>query len=317
MKKILLGITLFLTLFSFIDVNAMEGFWTDNYDLAKNFNIIKEEKRYRWYSEKLIDLGYSENLDVNDEIYVDLDDYETTYGEWNTYDGNLKDNLEFRKWYIYQNIETEMTYYVDQSGLEDSVVTGIIDKNIVKDEVKGLIMSLYTGDKVTITTENLKSSIRDNIEEYLKVNNLTAKEEDIELFLKEMEEVYINKITFNDKLSFISGALVKIDKLLVNSIIGVTGVVIVIFGISKFITRKYLLPVPFITSAFLIFLGNFLLHSKISIKYISFWNDSVSKVIKNIIYNISLQSIIWAVILILLSFVLIFVKVLTRKKKMS
>ena len=210
-----------------------------------------------------------------------------------------------------------MTYYVDQSGLEDSVVTGIIDKNIVKDEVKGLIMSLYTGDKVTITTENLKSSIRDNIEEYLKVNNLTAKEEDIELFLKEMEEVYINKITFNDKLSFISGALVKIDKLLVNSIIGVTGVVIVIFGISKFITRKYLLPVPFITSAFLIFLGNFLLHSKISIKYISFWNDSVSKVIKNIIYNISLQSIIWAVILILLSFVLIFVKVLTRKKKMS
>ena len=105
MKKILLGITLFLTLFSFIDVNAMEGFWTDNYDLAKNFNIIKEEKRYRWYSEKLIDLGYSENLDVNDEIYVDLDDYETTYGEWNTYDGNLKDNLEFRKWYIYQNIE--------------------------------------------------------------------------------------------------------------------------------------------------------------------------------------------------------------------
>lgn len=216
---------------------------------------------------------------------------------------------------LYQSIETEMTYYVDQSGLEDSVVTGIIDKDIVKEEVENLVMSLYTGDKNEIETESLKSKINNNIEEYLKIHNLKAKDEDIELFLKEMEEVYTNKITFNDKLSLISNTLVKIDKLLASSIIGLAVVVIVIFGLSKFITRKYLLPVPFMTSAFLIFLGNFLLHNKISIKYISFWNDSVSKVIKSIIYNISLQSIIGAVILILLSFVLIFIKVLKRNKE--
>ncbi len=215
---------------------------------------------------------------------------------------------------LYQNIETEMTYYVDQSGLEESVVTGVIDKNIIEDEVKGLIMSLYTGDKVTITTENLKNSIRNNIEEYLKVNNLTAKEEDIELFLKEMEDVYINKITLNNKLNSVSKALVKINDLLVKGIIGLTIVGVVIYIVSKFITRKYLLPVPLMTSAFLIFLGNFLLHSKISIKYISFWNDSVSKVLKSIISNISLQSIIWAIVLILLSFGLIFVKVLNKKR---
>lgn len=105
-RKIIIIFTLIITLFSFKNVYALES-WTDDGNIINYFNIISTEKRYRWYQEKLIDQGYNNNTDIDlNETYIDEEDFITEYTNWDIFDGNIKDNLEFRKLYTYQTINS-------------------------------------------------------------------------------------------------------------------------------------------------------------------------------------------------------------------
>lgn len=225
----------------------------------------------------------------------------------------------FEKNNYYENltnsIETEMTYYVDQSGLEDEVVIGIVNKEIVKTDIEEIIKNLYSGSKTTIKTDYLKNKLEKSIDEYLEKHNLTTKEEDINLFIEEMEDIYINKTSFNNNLNSFTNILVKINKIILVSIVVLFFTILIFFFITKIICRKYVLSVPCMTAALLVFLGNYLLFSKIDVEHIKLWNDNVSITIRSIISNVSIQTIIGAVILIVLSLLFTCIKVFRKRKK--
>ena len=77
MKKILLFLCLFL-----ITSNVKAETYYSDYTLAKDWNtdfvsednltLVKEEKRYKWYSEKKVYGGYEESLDYP---LIDYNDY--------------------------------------------------------------------------------------------------------------------------------------------------------------------------------------------------------------------------------------------------
>lgn len=215
---------------------------------------------------------------------------------------------------IYNSIETEMTYYVDSSGLDESVVRNIINEDIVKEEVQEFINGLYTNQKYELKTDDFKLKLRNRIDSYLEENNLTGKEEDINSFVNKMTSIYTNKITFGDKINFVSSLLVKAEKLVSTVIIILLVVIIVFYLFSKVICHKYLLSIPLMTSALLIFLGNYLIYHEIDVKNFKFWNESVSKLIKSIVNTISIDTIVGAIIFLVLAIVFIMLKTFRRKK---
>ena len=58
-----------------------------------------------------------------------------------------------------------------------------------------------------------------------------------------------------------------------------------------------------------------LLFNKIDVDHIQFWNDNVSNLLRNTIKNVSFQTIIGAIILIVLSILFTFIKVFRKKVK--
>lgn len=103
MKKIFIFISIVL-LFKIDSIYAQ----TLEYDIPIDnplFNLINTEKRYAWYKEELVSIGYSNDEDIDlKNTYIDKDDMIFEYSDWMEYRGISKDNLEYRTLYNYKTI---------------------------------------------------------------------------------------------------------------------------------------------------------------------------------------------------------------------
>ncbi len=117
MKKILLFLCLFL-----ITSNVKAETYYSDYTLAKDWNtdfvsednltLVKEEKRYKWYSEKKVYGGYEESLDYP---LIDYNDYIELEGECSLdYSDNKKEKV------VYYYKELRPSRYISFENLSGS-----------------------------------------------------------------------------------------------------------------------------------------------------------------------------------------------------
>ena len=82
----------------------------------------------------------------------------------------IKNNLEKNGYYkdLYDEIITEMSYYTNQSGFEDSILDNIFTMGELKYETNKFIENTYKGKSLTIDDSKLRERLTNNINEYIK-----------------------------------------------------------------------------------------------------------------------------------------------------
>ena len=204
----------------------------------------------------------------------------------NTY---LKNKLMEINYYdeLYLDIKNDFDNYIMQSGFDISIVDNLFTKDDLKKIINNNVDNFYRGKKIEVDTSNIKNKLENNIDNYLNSNNIRVNDKsNVDLFVKEITNIYRDRILINEKFANLSSKFYQINNLINVSIIGLLVIEMLLFIITKFIFKKITLTIPILSSTLLLILFYFLILKKINIEYIIFWNSYISNLIKNIFFDI-------------------------------
>ncbi len=187
-----------------------------------------------------------------------------------------------------KNIKNEFENYIMQSNLPNNVVEDLFTIDDLKEEVNRTIKDFYNGKKVSINKEKIKNKLENNIEAYLEKNNIVVTDKSsLDQFSNEVVKIYSTRIMIASELTNVSSLFHKINEYVKLAIIILTILVLILSLIIKILFKKMTLVIPIMVSSLLILIINYMLFAQINIQYITFWNDSISSIIRNIFYDVS------------------------------
>ncbi len=121
--------------------------------------------------------------------------------------------LEKNNYYAetYQDILETFKNNTIQSGLEDTVLDGIMTEEQVEAEVKSLVAYIYNGTEMKIDTEGVKTRLQQNIDAVVAQNNKKVTEEE-----KGAIATYVNTIgkIYGDGIAFAQGYISEIHNVI-------------------------------------------------------------------------------------------------------
>ena len=204
---------------------------------------------------------------------------------------------------LYQDIKKEMTYYTAQSGFKDTIIDETFTEEEIKNNIQELINNFYQGKSTNIDTSSLEEKLNKKINNYLEQENFTiTNKEEIDKFVKEMSNIYINKtISYTNKLSTI---IPKIKTISNTIIIVLTIILLILMTINKFIFPKVRTSITLFTNTFLLIAINLYIKNRLDINHLLIYNKSLSNIIINIINQILSQIIYLALIYFVLGLIL-------------
>lgn len=218
---------------------------------------------------------------------------------------------------LVNDINNDFDNYLMQSGFSEDILNNLVKTEEVKKCVLTIVNSYYEGKKVSIDDNILffKTNLENNIDNYLANSKITiADKEAIDLFVKEIVNIYKERIIVHQELINLSSSFSKVINI-VNFIFIVLIIIdIVLFIVIKKIYNKITLTIPCLTSALLLLIVYYLLFMKVNINYILLWNDYVSEIIKSIFMDIKNGIIYIGIIIIVIEiFKLLIIKIKSRK----
>ena len=86
---------------------------------------------------------------------------------------NLKKQLDKVDYYTQINtiIKEASNNYIMQSGFDESIMDNVVEKEKINEDINNVIDSIYNNEELTISTEQIKTNLNKNIEEYIQKNN--------------------------------------------------------------------------------------------------------------------------------------------------
>jgi len=225
--------------------------------------------------------------------------------------------FEGQKYYdkLYESIRDEMENYIIQSGLPSSVLDNIFTKDDIKEEVKGLVLSIYSYTTHTIDTSFVKEKLNKNIDSYLAHNNIVVTDrKSLDNFVSEIAKLYFSEINLYGSFNMFSRVLMKINKYLVPAILIISVLLVLSILVLKYYVKEKRFSSIFFTVAML-FLGSLIfVQNKMDINHIYLFSSFFSDVIKTIYYNISSKIIFVIIILFVIGIILPFINLIKKKK---
>lgn len=156
---------------------------------------------------------------------------------------NVKSKIAEANYYeeVYNIIIDSCNNYVMQSGFEDTILNGVISKEDVEKDVKGLIDYMYEGKEYSVQTQGIRASLDKNIENYISENNYAVSEENkksIEVFEKTIEDTYKRNIEYSNETIKVIAKYLKTAKRVVSIamvILAVLSIVllVIVYKVSK------------------------------------------------------------------------------------
>lgn len=202
----------------------------------------------------------------------------------------LMNHLEKNNYYqeLYLSISDEMSNYIIQAGLEDSVLENIYTQEMVTKSVNSVIYAFYGNQEMKVNTSQVKKNLEDNIVSYLRKNNIEVTDQEaLDMFVDQMLDIYSEKIKLTSSLDSVKGLVHKWDFRLKVIFSGLV-ILVLFFGYIFHRTyKKSAFAVPCFTSSILLLLGDYLFFQRIDVANILFWNESVSKIIKSVLFDLS------------------------------
>ena len=190
-----------------------------------------------------------------------------------------------------------------QSGLEESILDGIMTEEQVKNDTKSFLDYLYNGTELTIDTEGVKTRLQEKINEVIRENNKRVNSDEqtaINTYINTIGSIYENGITFMKKyVSQVQNAITKIQEMLqkVTIVVYVATIVIIliIFIINKREGFKYLAVSSFSAGGLCIAL-KIVENSTMRVQNILIFSKAFSVVLINAIESIMLSFVIASIV---------------------
>ena len=189
---------------------------------------------------------------------------------------------------VAENLRESFKSNILQSGLEEEFVEELIDEEKIRNDINGLVNSIYNNTDYNIETESIVEKLDGEIERVLDSRGSVLTDdaqESIDRFIKAMSNVYVNEIVLIEGSQDVLKNIVSVISEYINIVIIILIVAIVVFAVLLVLVNrniKFLGKVLF-ANAFIIFFGYIFINWNINVNNILMFTESFSTMLSNII----------------------------------
>ena len=206
----------------------------------------------------------------------------------------IMSELENENYYekIYEEVEANFENYINQSGLEEEVLDGIVSREKVEQDTKKIIDNIFSGGNETISTDEIKNELEENIRVSLKRALTKTEQESVNTFVNTICNEYKSTILSTKYENDIHSMFNKVSEYLssIKKIILITSFIcvalIIILSIKQLYQILARIGVSITISGLLLLISRIYIISKTKISDITILNNTISIVIRNVITNI-------------------------------
>ena len=213
-----------------------------------------------------------------------------TIFKFTLFDSNyVKNTFEKNDYYkkLTAEIKTEMSYYTNQSGFEDTILDNVFSESDVQSSSEKFIDSLYSGTKFTINTKTVEDNLNKNIEEYLNNENFKITNSDeIKKFVDQMIKIYGNEIKLMGYVDSVGGIIHKVVSNCNTILLFLVLNLILLVVINLKLLKRKDFSVIFYTSSILLLFVTIYIRNSIDINNISIYSELVSGILKSLVKTI-------------------------------
>ena len=194
---------------------------------------------------------------------------------------------------VQKNIQSGFEGYIQQSGLEEDVITELYTLEEVKDDIGIMLENIYGNEKKDIDIEKVKTRLNDKIYASLANVSLTSTEKkSIESFINIIGNIYKDEISYTKWLNGLNGKVYNINEkiekvgIYVYVLPLVLIIILIILNIKELYRALNATGIAIIGSGILTIALKFFIKVNIDIENILILNESFSNVIKSSVYEI-------------------------------
>ena len=197
-----------------------------------------------------------------------------------------------------------------QSGLEESIFDGIITEEQVRKDIKEVVTYIYSGQEYSISTEEVKQKLQENIQKVIKENSkqvMKDEQQAINTYVDTIGDIYTNRISLSKQyIGQVQRVFSKIQRRLIKYgfIICITTIIVgtIIIAVKKRKSLKYI-SIATISTGMLLTIPKIMETAYIDLKDILIVNGEFSKVVINIAETIINTFLIIGILLIMLGII--------------
>ena len=226
---------------------------------------------------------------------------------------------------VEKEIQSGFEEYIQQSGLEENVITELFTTEEVKEDVNIMLENIYGNEKKSIDTEKIKTRLNDKIYTSLADVSLTSTEKkSIESFIKTISNTYKDEIDHSKWLSSLNGKAYSINEKLNKISIFIYALPVILVAIIFILNIKELyrafkaVGIAIIASGIFMLISIIFVRSNVDIENILLFNESISNLIKNVFYeilnNLTITSVVFEIVGVIVCLISNYIKILKKEQ---
>ncbi|MBQ9023919.1 MAG: hypothetical protein IJ105_01705 [Bacilli bacterium] len=198
----------------------------------------------------------------------------------------IKNELNKNNYYkkINDEIKTEMTYYTDQSGFDDSILDNIFSLIDIKNTTNSFISSIYNGETYTVNTSQIEEKLNNNINKYIENEHFQiVDQEQLNKFVKQIASVYSDEIKLMGYLDKVCKYIPKLIDFIDYAIVVLFALFVLLLILNEKLIKRRDYSVILYTSGFIILFIIIGFRSSIDIKNLLIYSKTISNTFISII----------------------------------
>ena len=214
---------------------------------------------------------------------------------------------------IYNEIDMNVKDYITSSGFDETILDGIIVKDEVYSEISSYFDGMYNGKVYEVDSSKVEERLKDNINKYLVKHNLGLNDtQELELFIKDIGEIYKNEINMYGVLRGVVTRVTTITNIVRKVIIidsVIVGACVIIVGLLRTINIGSCI----MSGGLMLIIFRLFIYERVDTQNIEIINDYFSLILRSLFNYISNYMLEISVILIGVGFLLSLFKLGNKK----
>lgn len=225
---------------------------------------------------------------------------------------NVKKQMQKVDYYTEINniIKESANNYIMQSGFDESIMDNVIPKEKINNDIDKVINAIYEGEEVEISTDEIKTSLDKNVQQYIAQNNYKVDaqtQKDIEKFEDKIESIYANSITYSKSTIKKVVKYFKMVKRMTRVALIASSILLIIFAIITYKTNRATFGISLLATGIICIFIKCYSSINIAVNNILMVNKTFSNLMINIINQVIQYVFIGGIILAVLGIALIII----------
>ncbi len=209
---------------------------------------------------------------------------------------------------VYKSISENIEDYMVSSGLDSSVLDGVVTFDDVKSDVKNYVDNMYNGKVYSADTSKMKDVLENNIKSFLSKQNLQVDStSELDLFASDVVSIYSKEVSLYNMFDGYIPKIVKVNNLL-NKCIVIDTIVLGISAVILLCLRFVSIGSSIMSSGLILLLVKWFVFERIDTNNVLIVSSNFSSVLRSIFRYISIYMLEVSVILIIIGFMFSLIK---------